>query len=297
MPADLALNTYTPHRWARVVSGETWAEYALGESGLIEAQTMRGPLIVWATKTGGGTRPYLDYVMSFVASLPDVPTASMLELQAARVNTRAHFLAFVRAAHGKVRASVRWKTGARVRRLRKLGTLAMIGCESQPNAYGVAQYLNGHGTWSWARTLRSDRRILHLCFSIKNESNTSVELVEHLRKNYELIKVEYAWYEEIRREFRDVSYLLPAPEMSQALMYALAVGDMSTVALIFANLKARRGFQRNLREAVALRFLEAAAYRAHITRRVRPPARRARIPRPLYAQPRPPTAPLAPPVA
>jgi hypothetical protein len=46
-----------------------------------------------------------------------------------------------------------------------------------------------------------------------------------------------------------------------------------------------------------LSHLEREAYRAHLTRRVKPVSRRTRIKRPLYARPRPPTAPLAPPVA
>jgi len=42
-------------------------------------------------------------------------------------------------------------------------------------------------------------------------------------------------------------------------------------------------------------FLRRAAYRAHLTKRVKPLPRRVRIERPRYARPRPPTAPLAPP--
>lgn len=49
------------------------------------------------------------------------------------------------------------------------------------------------------------------------------------------------------------------------------------------------------RFALALRFLQRAAYRAHLARRVRPPARRSRVRRPLHARPRPPTCPAAPP--
>lgn len=45
-----------------------------------------------------------------------------------------------------------------------------------------------------------------------------------------------------------------------------------------------------------LKHLEREAYRAHLTRRVKPAPRRHRIRRPLYARPRPPSAPLAPPV-
>lgn len=45
-----------------------------------------------------------------------------------------------------------------------------------------------------------------------------------------------------------------------------------------------------------LKHLEAAAYRAHLAKRVKPVTRRTSAPRPLYARPRPPTAPTAPPL-
>ena len=46
----------------------------------------------------------------------------------------------------------------------------------------------------------------------------------------------------------------------------------------------------------ALLFLEREAFRAYLKKRVKPSTRRTRAPRPFHAQPRPPTAPLAPPV-
>lgn len=56
----------------------------------------------------------------------------------------------------------------------------------------------------------------------------------------------------------------------------------------------------NMAQVALTRLLRAfahAAYRAHLTRRIRPASRRARVPRPLYARSRPPTCPAAPPVA
>ena len=48
--------------------------------------------------------------------------------------------------------------------------------------------------------------------------------------------------------------------------------------------------------AALLKHLEAEAFRAHLAKRVKPVSRRTRVRRPLYARPRPPSCPLAPPV-
>lgn len=48
------LNTGKPYQWACVVSGVTWAEYKLSSAGKFTAETVRGPLIVWATSSGEG---------------------------------------------------------------------------------------------------------------------------------------------------------------------------------------------------------------------------------------------------
>ena len=53
---------------------------------------------------------------------------------------------------------------------------------------------------------------------------------------------------------------------------------------------------QQLRAALALKTLEAEAYRVHVARRVQPASRRPRVPRPSSARPRPPNAPLAPPL-
>lgn len=52
----------------------------------------------------------------------------------------------------------------------------------------------------------------------------------------------------------------------------------------------------SLKDIQRLKALRADAYRAHLTRRVRPTPRRHRIRQPYHARPRPPAAPLAPPV-
>ncbi|PIG98027.1 hypothetical protein [Deinococcus sp. UR1] len=109
MNPDYLPNTFPAPKWARVVQAVTWAEYGLNEEGRITEKSVRGPVIVWGRTSGEGE------------DLPrlEAPTPSPLELETARLNMRPHFLAFVRAAHGKVRHSVRWKT----RRGRVLSTL------------------------------------------------------------------------------------------------------------------------------------------------------------------------------
>ena len=82
------------------------------------------------------------------------------------------------------------------------------------------------------------------------------------------------------------------------------IKDMRFFIRIFTMLKKNRAARWVSQQvlAVQIEFIRAlhrflrAAYRAHIARKVRPLARPLRLPRPLYAQPRPPSAPLAPPL-
>lgn len=60
-------------------------------------------------------------------------------------------------------------------------------------------------------------------------------------------------------------------------------------------LKVLKSWRPNYAFSLFLKKIEAEAYRAHTLRRVRPPARRSRIPRPPDLLPLPPSAPLAPP--
>ena len=242
MTASPHSNAYTPYRWARVVSGETWAEYAVGPSGLVEAKTTRGPLILWATKTGREARPHLDYVARLVASLPDVPTPSPLEVQAAQVNMQAY------KAMQQGDAFI-WKS-------RK---------EVPPGRFA-------------SRHSRAAYRLraagLSLCHA------ASFELLAFIEKA------------------TGCGFVATVTEDLVSLIPTLA-----RVYGVLGRLRDQRVLLRKFHQMLKLnyarriRFLIAADYRAHVTRRVRPPARRVRVRRPLYAQPRPPTAPLAPPVA
>ena len=82
--------------------------------------------------------------------------------------------------------------------------------------------------------------------------------------------------------------------LDAALSLACIKQDRRALRSIVTIRKAR---QVSLKATVAIRALEAAAYRAHVARRVQPITRRTRPPRAVYARPRPPTCPLAPPVA
>lgn len=337
MPADLTLNTFTPHRWARVVSGDTWAEYTVDAAGLIEAQTVRGPLIVWATKTGEGE------------SLPPLhaPTPSPLEVQAARVNLHGHFLAFVRAAHGKVRHSVRWKTGRRRLRfavfrfvrshtpfqvmgwpavmklfaagLKKIARLHKQQ-RTQLERYRFSKAWLAVGKGAQKRVSQDPRAFFQMTRkyleSIRSSEHTY--LIERDSDTWNLSPGELGWKEEDAEDPEDIQVLESDWELERrprtrsyivdeyhfSYRQQSGIGDWINVSLMAED--AIGELLQAIRRPAAppiflllllLRRLEAAAYRAHVAQRVRPPARRARIPRPLYARPRPPTAPLAPPVA
>lgn len=111
MTPGLRLNTAHAHPWAAVVSGTAWKRHTLGSGGVLTAEYTRGPLILWATRPGEGVQA-------------DGAAVSALEDRIGRLNTSQVFGRFKWAVRGKVRHSVRWKTGRRPRRLRKLEALA-----------------------------------------------------------------------------------------------------------------------------------------------------------------------------
>ena len=226
-----------------MVSGETWAEYGLGPSGQVEAKTLRGPLIVWATKPGEGE------------DLPrlEAPTPSPLEVEAARLNMRPHFLAFVRAARCRV-GSKFWRYGRRHRYAVKEHTMCI---------------------------LRQARRIIDApgrCSRMRRRGYAK-------RSNYNAI------WRNIRKNERLTLTARIGSRFSFQFLIICMFANPNNGTLNAVN--ARRAM---FGAAITLRAIQRAAYRAHVARRVRPPARRSRIPRPIYARPRPPTAPLAPPV-
>lgn len=282
MIAPPYLNTCMPYKWARVVSGETWAEYAVGTAGLVEAKTTRGPLILWATKTGEEE------------NLPVIggPAPSPLEVQVAHVNVCAHLQAFARAAHGKVRRSVRWKTPRKTleRRAYAIRTYRVPGkfYEGRPCLIMLG--------WSNKRTVprRTARRFFKR-YALRERYNEKLNALfpgsPEDRYAHGFDRDGYEHFGELVAEIIEDEY--KPRNLGSVLHTAAQLGGKWCIKPILNLIRCRKPDFSAVR---ALRSLEAAAYRAHITQRVRPPARRTRIPRPLYARPRPPTAPLAPPV-
>lgn len=95
-----ALNTHSPQKWAAVVSGTVWKRWGLSPSGTLEAETVRGPLIVWASPKPGEKED---------APALEAPKPTPLDLRVWAVNTAAHFEKFRKAARGHVAPSGRWR--------------------------------------------------------------------------------------------------------------------------------------------------------------------------------------------
>ena len=284
------LNTAAPYGWACVVSGVTWAEYKLSGAGKLTAEITRGPLILWATDTGEGE------------GLPTLhaPTLSALEARAAKINTRAAFDRLFWAARGKVRASVRWKTGRKTRQLRIYYALSYIKRLSFDISHRNSG-LRGLKFWQEDETPKGRRKA--------RRSIAQWHFEERLRS------IAPIWMDMDNPSGID-SYLIEFWEMRTAfflgrnvspcrLMHSLPQGDEVAGQLSYLALKKDWiGFRASFRALVRprltltalLKYLEAAAYRAHLAKRVKPVTRRSRAPRPLYARPRPPTAPTAPPL-
>lgn len=264
------------------MSGETWAEYTVGAAGLIEAQTVRGPLIVWATKTGEGE------------SLPHLhaPTLSPLEVQAARVNTRAHLHGFVRAARLPSRrvGGVRWKTWAKARRKRALESLESRGMRVNTRAHALA-FIRGARFNTGAHFLgfvqAADGKVRHgvrwktWAKTRKMRARRALEDLENLGHTYRLA----ALYVPRLTPEEDPAWRA-LNELLRRISERYEYEEAATIdPLLYLSL--------------TVQVIEAAARRAlWAARRVRPTfPPRTRLPRPLYARPCPPAAPLAPPVA
>lgn len=85
-------------------------------------------------------------------------------------------------------------------------------------------------------------------------------------------------------------------ELWPALRLAVLRDDKAALKGLLAEINRAR-LRAALTRAQALKHLEREAFRLFLSRRVPSVPRRARTPRPLYARPIPPTAPLAPPVS
>lgn len=312
----------------------TWAAHTLTPGGMFGAKVVRGPLIVWAK--GGGEGEDLPHL--------GLPQPSPLEVAAARLNMAPHLRAFVRAAHGKVRHSVRWRTPwkARARQaalwfifgglkeLRLPITDTSAGRQEDVYTLPVQQALQepapclwGTLPGAWVRRAFSQR--FRSALRKVERGNVVVRARREWEKTHPRPQRPALRREEMqamvdclgRAQDAMAAGHLPTPEDLAGIArytvreegrrpcllnvtWALRPCNAGTSPSIYRALwRYLRGclFGASLRQALALRALERAAYRAYLTRRVKPVSRRTRAPRPLYARPRPPTAPLAPPLA
>ncbi|WP_034408134.1 hypothetical protein [Deinococcus murrayi] len=259
----------------------------------------------------GGAGVYRLGLWAFLAArrAPRAPAPAL------KVENGAEQLAALRrAAHEKVRPSVRWKTGARRRRFRKLEALDRVAWA----AHLIRRQVEGRrGLTAWGdpRTRRRKREEAREAARELREDRLrmlapSVEAVEVNGKSYAANGIDLQRVQFLESMARSLAKSGPTIRrlrfpifvagfeegrlLGQVMAYANLCGLKGTVSALIANIHARR-WQVSLALTLARRALEAAAYRAHLARRVRPVSRRTRAPRPLYARPRPPTAPLAPP--
>lgn len=298
-----ALNTHSPQKWAAVVSGTVWKRWGLSPSGTLEAETVRGPLIVWASPKPGEKED---------APALEAPKPTPLDVRVWAVNTAAHFEKFRKAARGRVRASVRWKTRRQKRRacvlevLEEVEHAARVAARKAEGKRGlvgrrIVSAREHREALRDAETERIEKGLSRLVFSQDAPYGSWESVPRHTLKLPNGKTVTY-WEEGLAAEL-DMMKLFPDPEMwhgdkalPELLAFARLTGDRRGLREVLAALT----FGRVLTAyelAHALRFLEAAAYLAHARRKVRPARRADRVPRPVHTRPRPPSAPLAPPVA
>lgn len=335
MPGISALNTPTPQKWAAVVSGQVWKRWGLSPEGQLEAQTIRGPVIVWARATVCGEEegPKLE-----------APKPTPLDLRVWAVNTTAHFEKFRKAARGKVRASVRWKTAKPITKRLARKQLVLIEekyfkiCSSFHDDF-IWQYFKGNpkrifselGLW-----FDADEYILKLFTKRKRKRIRGIKRqneTESARKLYRHVETDFPDYSQQNEDEKAerLKYIRVSDDRLSRILTALDKGKMpepqdvkdmahedgrnipllhlmsyfsptftqtrpEIYRALLRFLRDLTGF-KTIKDTLTLKRLDGDAYLAHARRRVKPAPRRGRIPRPAHAVPRPPTAPLAPPVA
>ena len=323
MTPGLRLNTAAAHAWAAVVSGTAWKVHTLAPAGVLTAEYTRGPLILWATRPG-------EVVQA------DGPAVSPLEDRIDRLNTAQVFERFKWAARGKVRPSVRWKSSSAARRCQtalvflfedaasiyvphitlegevenKLAVVTEIICDFT------------HPAWRYlpvrlVRLAMSRRSFVEIKKTTKAWNDSLAWWDRPVKVLAELENITYGEEETaVRDAFFERIWQCQLQGENPGLedvKYALKIGgDVFTAVRLLGYCeygiytKIDRDVWRvihelrntsPLRRLRSLKAFEAAAYRAHVTRRVKPAPRRGRIRRPLYARPRPPSCPLAPPVS
>lgn len=276
------LNTWKARTWAQVAQAVTWDDSALNSDGQVTVKATRGPVIVWGRRTGEGEdAPRLE-----------APTPSPLEVAAARVNLRQHIKVFTR---GGVKAVNKWKS---------LKDLAWLMAARQFKAMSVCGMAKGVRICSISlREMRviagkcrraqwklgileiytgpivfDDQEIFEAWWAISNHG--------HMPK-----RLESRCFEGLKRfEYRNA--------LGSQDNYAESSKDWAYIQLFMweSTRQIIKRSKRRIHEAQVVLDAIREAFRAHLSRRVPPVSKRARVPRPLYARPRPPSCPLAPPV-
>ena len=292
MTSGLRLNTAHAHTWAAVVSGTAWKRHTLESGGLLKAEYARGPLILWATRPGEGE-----------GLQADGPAASPLEGQINRLNTAQVFERFERVIQGRRRVMHGRSKGKRVSitkslfrsKVRQQKELSLAWLRVLMNKEkGVISTIDVETPKDLSKLMKeSDKRW--------KETSRLMQLRQILgyqdgNYGHHLVNMSIAGLGEGITE-----WIANAPALSNGKVLSVAkylylmklVGDWRNFR---ATLEAIKNKNNKLALLTVLKELQAAEHRAHLARRVKPAPRHHRIRRPLHSRPRPPSAPLAPPV-
>lgn len=275
------LNDVLAYAWA-AVSGTVWKTHSLKSSGLLTAEYKRGPLILWASWPGEGE-----------AVQRSGPVASALEDPVDRLNTAQVFERFKRAICGRSKVKRGPNAGRRVGMLllwrsatkNAKRLITQTANKRRAHALAIMKSMFPGDAFCPGELDAHTRREINESNSIRkralNAIHTLISSIKHTKR---------CGLPLVFDSDRDVDRRV----LQYALSYAMNFPTTRGLAAIAENVKARVKCRSTF--ALAVRFLEQEAYRAHLTRRVKPAPRRNRIRRPLYARPQPPAAPLAPPV-
>lgn len=270
---------YTGPKWAAVVSGTVWKRWGVSSAGTLEAETIGGPLIIWAKPAAAKEEgPKLED-----------PKPTPLEGRVCALNTAAHFARFFWAARGKVRHSIRWKTGRRIRRaytLEVFDDIKYLLALEQRKLEGKAGLMGRVAIHPHCNKEKGVKKYFVYL------SGTSVKIAsDYLEMGFDWGTGEEITPEDIYES--GCCYKRIGNDLVLSHAYSTSLSEA-----LFDVCNYLRNKRLTIRQFMALLLagLYRAAYLAHVKRRVKPAPRRARIPRPIHARPRPPSAPLAPPV-
>lgn len=253
------LNTPTAHNWAAVVSGTVWEGHAFGPGATLESKWARGPLIVWATKTAPRLAAFGYMAPAKVQGDAPAPAASFF----AGLNCWRRILQVITSPRRR----------KKTRRLMRLVHTSQKAQEAR-DCFAMIRFPHLSGVAAPPAPLASDpvEEVMVLVrdlLAMTGDPKQRTEVLEHLEQY--------------------PGRVAPLLGMLQVLKVSKTRGNLIDLC--------RQALTRGAAVAAfLLRRLEAEAFRAHITRRVKPARPSARIPRPIHARPRPPTAPTAPPV-